>query len=269
MLCRVWLDRFETQTSPVTLSFRQTEILEIATREGRVSVEDLARHFDVTLQTIRRDLTEMDQAGVLNRVHGGAVIPSGTSNYAYEDRRALMAEEKERIAAACAAQIPDDCSLFLNIGTTTEAVARHLLGHKNLLVATNNINVANILASSPEIEVFVTGGTLRRADGGLIGPRTVDTIGGFKFDHAVIGCSALDTDGELLDFDVQEVGVSQAILARSRCTFLVADHTKFERSAPARICSLADLDAVFTDRPFPDALATACHTWETRVHIAA
>lgn len=250
------------------LSFRQSEILEIATRDGRVTVEDLARHFGVTHQTIRRDLTELDEAGVLNRVHGGAMPASGTSNFAYEDRRALMSDAKEAIAAACAAEIPDNCSLFLNIGTTTEAVARHLLGHRNLLVVTNNINIANILAANPQAEVFVTGGTLRRSDGGLIGPRTVETINGFKFDLAVIGCSAMDTEGEILDFDVQEVGVSQAILARARRTFLVADHSKFERSAPARICAMGDLDAVFTDRPFPDPLAAACQAWDTAVHIA-
>jgi len=254
----------------MTLSFRQTEILEIATREGRVKVEELARHFGVTHQTIRRDLSEMDEAGVLNRVHGGALPPSsGTSNFAYEDRRALMSEAKEAIAAACAAQIPDDCSLFLNIGTTTEAVARHLLGHQNLLVATNNINIANILAPATGIEVFVTGGTLRRSDGGLIGPRTVETINGFKFDLAVIGCSALDLDGDVLDFDIQEVGVSQAILGRARQTFLVADHSKFDRSAPARICTLADLDALFTDHPLETSLAENCAAWETRVFTTA
>lgn len=250
------------------LGFRQAEILDIAARDGKVTVEGLAAHFAVTLQTIRRDLTELDQAGLLNRVHGGAMPASGTSNFAYEDRRALQTEAKDHIARACADAIPNDCSVFLNIGTSTEAVAEHLRGHENLLVVTNNLNVANILSTSPGIEIFVTGGTLRRADGGLIGPLAVDTINNFKFDYAVIGCSALDHDGEVLDFDVQEVGVSQAIIARSRTTFLVADHSKFDRTAPARICSLKDLDGFFIDRPLAPPLAGLCAEWDVSVHVS-
>lgn len=250
------------------LGFRQAEILEIAERDGKVTVDGLAAHFKVTVQTIRRDLTELDQAGLLNRVHGGAMPASGTHNFAYEERRGLQAEAKERIARACAAEIPNDCSVFLNIGTSTEAVAENLRRHENLLVVTNNLNIANILSQSPGIDVVVTGGTLRRTDGGLIGPQAVDTISNFKLDFAVIGCSALDLDGDVLDFDVQEVGVSQAIVARSRKTFLVADASKFDRTAPARICSLRDIDGFFTDAPLDPALAARCAGWDVALHVA-
>ncbi len=253
----------------MSLGFRQTEILDIARREGKVTVEDLANRFGVTLQTIRRDLTELDQAGQLDRVHGGAIIPSGTTNLRYEDRRGMLSEEKAAIARACAADIPDDCSIFLNIGTSTEAVAAELIHHRNLLVVTNNMNVAQLLARAPGVEVIVTGGSLRPSDGGLIGALTVETIRKFKFDHAVIGCSALDADGDLLDFDIQEVGVSQTILAQSRRCLLVADHWKFRRSAPARIASLADLDGFYTDRPLPGDLAAKCLEWDTRVVVSS
>ena len=97
--------------------------------------------------------------------------------------------------------------------------------------------------------VLVTGGTLRRTDGGLIGTLATDSIRQFKFDLAVIGCSALDAEGDILDFDIQEVGVSRAILRHSRKTYLVADHSKFKRSAPARIASLAEVDLFVTDEP--------------------
>lgn len=249
--------------------FRQAEILEIATRDGKVTVDGLVAHFSVTPQTIRRDLSELDLAGHLKRVHGGALPASGTYNFAYEDRRALQTEAKEKIAQACAAAIPNDCSVFINIGTSTEAVAERLIRHENLLVVTNNLNVANILSKAPGIEIYMTGGTLRRADGGLIGPLAVDTINNFKFDYAVIGCSALDLDGEVLDFDVQEVGVSQAIIARARRTFLVADHSKFERTAPARICSLRRIDRFFTDRALGEPLDTHCTQWDVGVDICA
>ncbi|TJZ91929.1 DeoR/GlpR transcriptional regulator [Paracoccus gahaiensis] len=248
-------------------TFRQPEILDIARRDGKVTVEGLAGHFGVTLQTIRRDLTELAETGRLERVHGGAILPSGVANIGYEERRALHLAAKTAIARACAAEVPDKVSLFLNIGTSTEAVARELLGHREMLVVTNNMNVANILAANPDCDVIVTGGSLRRADGGLVGTLAAETIRQFKFDLAVIGCSALDRDGDLLDFDIQEVGVSQTILRQSRRTFLVADHSKLARSAPARIGSLSELDAIFTDRPLPEPLARACRDWQTRVVV--
>lgn len=246
-------------------TFRHPDILEIAQTEGKVSVDDLAERFGVSVQTIRRDLSELADLGKLERVHGGAILPSGTTNIAYSQRRILNAEAKARIAKACAAAIPEDCTLFMNIGTSTEAVAENLLNHKNLMVVTNNINVANILAANENCEVIVTGGTLRRSDGGLIGTLASRTIEQFKFDFAVIGCSALDTDGDLLDFDIQEVGVSQAIIRHARRTFLVADHSKFSRTAPARIASIRALDTIFTDHPVDNSLAQLCADHETNL----
>jgi DeoR family glycerol-3-phosphate regulon repressor len=257
----------------VTQSFRHPEILEIARREGRVTVEDLAERFGVTLQTIRRDLGDLAETGRLERVHGGAILPSGTTNIGYAHRQVLHAEAKAAIARACAAEVPGDCAVFLNIGTSTEAVAAELRRHRNLLVVTNNLNVARILAEAEGVRVVVTGGELRRpgggpADGGLVGDLTRAAVGRFKFDLAVIGCSALDEDGDLLDFDLQEVGVSRTILRQARRTFAVADASKLQRSAPARIASLREVDILFTDRPVPAPLARACDEWGTRVVVA-
>ncbi|RYH07476.1 DeoR/GlpR family DNA-binding transcription regulator [Tropicimonas sp. IMCC6043] len=249
-------------------SFRQTDILELARQHGKVTVEDLAARFGVTLQTIRRDLTDLAEAGQLERVHGGAMLPSGVSNIGYEDRRDLNSAAKAAIAARCAAEIPDDCSVFLNIGTSTEAVARALLRHRNLFVITNNLNVANILVANPDVDIMVAGGMLRRADGGLTGAMTRDVIEQFKVDIAVIGCSALDHDGDLMDYDVEEVHVSQSILRQARRSYLVADHSKFQRNAPARIASLGEIDGFFTDRPLTPSLDRLCRDWGTSVVVA-
>ena len=246
-------------------SLRHPEILEIARRDGKVTVEDLADQFGVTLQTIRRDLSELAEAGRLERVHGGAIVPSGTTNIEYEERRLLNADSKTAIAETCAKQVSEDISLFLGIGSTTEAVARALLAHKNLMVVTNNINVANILAANRECDVILTGGQLRRSDGGLIGNLAAETVRQFKFDLAIIGCSALDQDGDLLDFDIQEVGVNQTVLRQSRRSFLVADGSKLRRNAPARIASLADIDVFFTDAPVPLEVAKLCEEWQTEI----
>lgn len=251
----------------MALSIRQSEILDLARSEGRVLVEELAQRFEVTLQTIRRDLGEMADAGLLDRVHGGAVPRAGTVNLGYESRRRLNAEAKAAIGAACAAAIPDNSSLILNLGTTTEAVAQALVHHSNITVVTNNINVANILLANPGCEIMVAGGALRRSDGGLVGDLTTQFFEQFKVDYAVVGTSALDPDGDMLDFDLAEVRVSRAILRQARKSFLVTDHSKLGRTAPARITSLEEIDTVFIDRPLPDELMARCAEWQTRIQI--
>ena len=253
----------------MALSFRQSEILEIARADGRVVVEDLAQRFGVTLQTIRRDLTDLADAGMLDRVHGGAMMRTGVSNIGYETRRRMNDAAKAAIARACAQAIPDNSSMILNIGTTTEAVARELLGHRNITVVTNNMNVANILVANDSCDVMVAGGALRRSDGGLVGDLTVEFMAQFKVDYAVIGASALDRDGDLLDFDMAEVRVSKAILRQARQVFLVMDASKLDRPAPVRLASLAEVTAVFTDRALPEELMAKCAEWQTAVHIVA
>lgn len=247
------------------LSIRQNEILELARSEGRVSVEDLAARYEVTLQTIRRDLSDLAEAGLVDRVHGGAVARQGVVNLGYEARRDLNAEAKARIAAKAAALIPDNSSLILNLGTTTEAVAQALINHKNITVITNNINVANILAGNSSCEIMVTGGALRRSDGGLVGELATQFFENFKVDYAIIGTSALDYDGDLLDFDMAEVRVSRAILRQARQSILVTDHSKIGRAAPARITSLSQINRLITDQPLPRALAELCSDWQTEV----
>ena len=249
-------------------TFRQAEILELARRDGKVTVDGLSEHFGVAVQTIRRDLAELADDGHLQRVHGGAILESGTQNIGYVQRQSLNRDAKSAIALAAAGTVAEGCSIFLNIGTTTEATAAALTRHNGLMVVTNNINVATILSAVDGNTVILTGGTLRAADNGLIGPLAVDTIRQFKFDHAIIGCSALDADGDILDFDIQEVGVSHAIISQSRFVTLVADHSKFSRTAPARIASIAQVDQFITDRPLPADLAQRCADWGTKVIVA-
>ena len=198
------------------LTHRQAEILNIARASGRVMVEELARRFEVSAQTIRKDLNDLCERRSLTRIHGGAIIASGVENLAYEARRFVAADEKKAIGAAAASLIPNGCSLFINIGTTTEEVASALTSHEDLLVITNNLNVAMLLYRHPRIEVVVAGGTVRRADGAVVGSTATQLIGQFKVDYAIIGASAIDEEGALLDFDYREVQVAQAIIANAR-----------------------------------------------------
>lgn len=243
-----------------SLSNRQTEILNLARASGRVMVEELARRFEVSAQTIRKDLNDLCEERALTRIHGGAIIASGVENLAYEARRFVAAEEKKAIGAAAAALIPDGCSLFINIGTTTEEVAAALTSHEDLLVITNNLNVAMLLYRFPRIEVIVAGGTVRRADGAVVGSTATNLIGQFKVDYAIIGASAIDEEGALLDFDYREVQAAQAIIANARSVMLVANSTKLRRSAPVRIAHIGQIQTFVTDRALPSSLANICHT---------
>lgn len=249
-------------------TLRKPDILEIARREGKITVERLVEYFGVTPQTIRRDLTELADAGQLERVHGGAILPSTTMNIDYLERQQLNQPSKVDIARECVKHIPNDCSIFLNIGTSTEAVAAELRQHTGLLVVTNNLNIANRLSSFSGVDVAVTGGNLRPTDGGLVGTIARESIAGFRFDYAIIGCSALHAGGDVLDFDIREVGVSQTIIERSDKVFLVADHSKFDRKAPIKITTLAEVDTFFTDQKLPEACAQYCGAHGTSVIIA-
>ncbi|WP_020394669.1 DeoR/GlpR family DNA-binding transcription regulator [Thiolinea disciformis] len=248
------------------LSLRQQQIMALARSAEHVLVDELVAAFDVTPQTIRKDLNELCEAGLLARVHGGALLASGVANVGYEQRRNMASEEKRLIGQLCAAQIPNNSSLFINIGTTPEAVAQALLEHRNLMVVTNNLNVANILIQKTDFEVIIAGGVLRHTDRGIIGEATVDFVKQFKLDYAVIGASALDEEGTLLDFDYREVRVTQAILNNARERFLVTDQTKLERTAPVRVGHVAQLTALFTDQIQSEGFLSVCKQYKVTVH---
>ena len=247
------------------VNLRRQEILALARAQGRVAVEDLSGRFEVTPQTIRKDLNELCDQRLLSRVHGGAVIASGVENVGYEARRFIAHEEKKAIGSAAAALIPNNSSLFINIGTTTEEVARALVDHEGLLVITNNVNVATMLYRHPRIDVIVAGGPVRRSDGGIVGSAAVDFISQFKVDNAVIGTSAIYEGGALLDFDYREVRVSQAIISNARQVVLVSDRLKFERSAPVRIGHISQIDIFVTDQLLSAPVAELCRTHGVRV----
>ncbi len=237
---------------------RQQEIMDLARKTGRVNVEDLSVHFGVSPQTIRKDLKELSERRLLDRVHGGAVIASSVQNLAYQARRSIAENEKREIGQAAAELVPSNSSLFLNIGTTTEEVAHALMHHMGLLLITNNLHVATMLYPLEGIDVILAGGPIRRSDGGIMGSFAIDLIHNFKVDFAIIGVSAIDADGALLDFDVREIEVTKTIIANARTIVLVADSSKFSRRASTRIGHLRDVDVFVTDRIPSPALRELC-----------
>lgn len=247
---------------------RRADIVGLVRRQGFVSIEALAQRFAVTPQTVRRDINALCDQAILKRHHGGAAMASSVENLAYPDRQILCVAEKRRIAGLLARHIPDHASLFLNIGTTTEEVAKALLGHHGLRVITNNLHVAALLSQKPDFQVIIAGGQVRSRDRGIIGEAAVDLIRQFRVDFGVIGISGIDLDGTLLDFDYQEVRVAQAIIASSRQVLLAADHTKFGRNALVRLGGVEEVDALFTDAAPPEALRQRFEAAEVALHVA-
>jgi len=233
---------------------RQLELLEQVQTHGSATVEELAALFGVTLQTVRRDVRLLSDAGLLARFHGGVRVPSSTTeNLAYRQRQLLNEAAKQRIARAVAKDVPEGCSLIINIGTTTEAIARELLRHKGLRVITNNLNVAAILSDNADCEVIVAGGVVRSRDRGIVGEATVDFIRQFKADIGLIGISGIEADGSLRDFDYREVKVAQTIIEHSREVWLAADYSKFNRPAMVELARLDQVDFLYTDAPPPSS----------------
>jgi DeoR family glycerol-3-phosphate regulon repressor len=237
---------------------RQQDIVDFVQRSQEVSVEVLSEHFHVSSQTIRTYLRELDLAGKIVRTHGGARAVDGKTNLEYDQRKQMAALEKVAIGHAAAKLIPNNSSLFINIGTTTEAFSDALIHHSGLLVITNNINVAGKLGLSKANEVVVAGGTVRASDGGIVGEVTVDFIKQFMVDFAVIGASAIDEEGALLDFDYREVKVAKAIIENARHVILVSDATKLGRKAHVRIGHISQVNTFVTDHILSEDLRAIC-----------
>ncbi|MBL8388941.1 MAG: DeoR family transcriptional regulator [Hydrogenophaga sp.] len=236
----------------MTLLPRHSQIVDLVQAQGPQTIEALAERCGVTLQTVRRDVQRLADAGLLARFHGGVRLPgSTTENIAYRQRQGMRSQAKTAIARAIAARVPDGCSLILNIGTTIEAVARELRHHRGLRVITNNLHVAALLSSNPDCEVIVAGGQVRPADQAIVGEATVDFMRQFRVDIGLIGISGIEADGTLRDYDYREVRVARSIIGQSREVWLAADHSKFNRPAMVELARIDAVDVLFTDAPPP------------------
>lgn len=249
---------------------RHNEIVRLVELNGEVNTDELVELFNVSPQTIRRDLNELAEENKLRRTHGGATNLSSSENSSYSNRKVMHPKQKAQIAATLASYIPDGSTLFIDIGTTPEAVAKALAAnHSNLRVVTNNINVATILMERPDFKVILAGGEVRNVDGGVTGEATLDFISQFRLDFGVLGISGIDYDGSLLDFDYHEVRVKKAIIENSRQTLLGVDHSKFGRNAMVKLGNLSEIDVLVTDQTPPEPLASLLEEGETQLNVCA
>ena len=264
------MNSYQTSPSDETeqLNERQATLLGIVQAQGFATVEWLAERFEVSAQTVRRDIIFMDQCGLLQRFHGGAGARGGTVRLGYAQKQSLAVNAKDAIGAAAAAMVPVGATVFLDVGTTVEAVARVLAGHERLRVFTNSLASAMHLAGHTGIEVVVTGGSLRGADGSLVGDGTMALLRDLRFDLALIGLSGWDDDGAPMDFDLEKIAVKRTAIARAHRTLALCDASKFQRPAVARIVPVDALAALVTDRAPPRALSEKLNQADVELIVA-
>jgi len=230
------------------ISSRQREILALIETEGVQYIEELARRYDLTTQTIRRDINALCDLGHARRFHGGVDLPVEGSNISLNARAQLNRRAKRLIAKRVAADIGAEATVFLGIGSTVQFVADALRDHQGLTVITNNIHVALSLCDAPSVEVHLTGGLLRHDDRDVVGTDGFRFVEKFYATHAVVGAGALSPLTGLMDFSYSEAQITNALLENSQTQILAADVSKWTRTASVRVAPFSKLTRFYTDR---------------------
>jgi DeoR family glycerol-3-phosphate regulon repressor len=249
------------------LTKRQDAVIRAVRESGFASIESMAERLGVSAQTIRREVIELSRRNLLERYHGGAGLPPGTDKLAYTNRRVRHADEKRRIAAAVARDIPDNSSVFMDIGTTVEAVCEALVGHRGLRIITNHIVVASIFCENTDFEIVLAGGMVRNRDRAVTGEATAEFLRDFRVQYGVFGIGAIDHDGQMLDYDYRDVQVSLVAMEIARQRFVVVDGSKFHGDAMIRFAHVSKIDALYTDAAPPADIAVHLNAGDVRVVV--
>ncbi|MEU1872864.1 DeoR/GlpR family DNA-binding transcription regulator [Streptomyces sp. NPDC048376] len=227
---------------------RQQEILRLARDGGRVDVVSLAEEFQVTAETIRRDLKALDRAGLLRRVHGGA-IPAGRLDFEPDlaERESTAADEKDRIARAALAQLPAEGTLILDAGTTVARMAAAIPPEASLTVVTHSLPIAARLADHPGIQLHLVGGRVRNRTRAAVDAWALRAYGEIRADVAVVAANGFSVEHGLTTPDLAEAAVKRAALTAARRVVLLADSSKYAQEHFARFGALSDVDLLITD----------------------
>lgn len=233
---------------------RRQHIFEDIEASGVASVRELAQRFEVSTITVVRDLQELEQEGLIRRVHGGAISVRGASyEPPFSIREARLSEEKQRIAQKAVELITDGDSLILDVGTTTLEIARALKGKRNLTILVTNLRAALELANQSAIQVIVAGGKLRTSELSLVGHLTEETLRSFQVDKALIGVGGITMEHGLTEFNFDEAGTKRVMLERARQKIVVADHTKFGQVMLTTVAPLNIIDLLITGSELEDS----------------
>ena len=225
---------------------RREEILRRVQRHGYVTVSQLASEYGVDPSTIRRDLDTMAGLGMIVRSHGGAALPTEPAEVPYDIKVERNVAEKRTIARTIAETIPHGSALLLDSGSTTLEVARALRNHRGMTVITNDLRVAAEMANQGDVHLIVLGGEVLPAVYTLMSERAVDLVREFHVDYAVMGADAVDPRG-ITNTNSNEVSMKRAMMRAADHVLVVADSSKFDRSALVRIAGLDEVDLIVTD----------------------
>ncbi|MGF1776607.1 DeoR/GlpR family DNA-binding transcription regulator [Vibrio nomapromontoriensis] len=247
------------------LTLRQQSIIDKVHLQEYCAIDDLARCFEVTTQTIRRDINELCRLGLACRHHGGVGLPAMLANRSYVSRQTTNKDEKVIIAKQVAQHIPNGSTVFLGIGTTIAMIAEQLVAHQELRVVTNNFEAAHVLSQCDHIETWVPGGRVRSNDRDVVGDHVVPFFDQFSADIGIVSCASIravemstsvrscsfasapcEQQDYAFEHELREAAVSQHIIAGANERWLVANSSKWQGKANAKIASLSYFDRIFT-----------------------
>ena len=228
-------------------------------RDGSLRVGALAAHFDVSQQSIRKDLNALENAGLVRRVHGAVVIGGGEEYFRYADRRLIGQREKRAIGLEVARLIPDHSTVFIKSGTTTEIVAHALAEHTGLTVILDNVATADVVRHYRGCEVLIVGGQVRREEGAVVGDTVADFIRLFRVSHAVVSAAAVGSNGELLGYRLSEARIVRAVIETAQQVIVPVDSSKFGQTAPIFLGRLSEIHLLVTDRMRDAKIAEMCN----------
>ncbi|MFD3478271.1 DeoR/GlpR family DNA-binding transcription regulator [Streptomyces sp. NPDC058695] len=245
---------------------RQQEILRLARDGGRVDVLSLAEEFQVTAETIRRDLKTLDRAGLVRRVHGGA-IPAGRLDFEPDvaEREGTAADEKDRIARLALAELPEDGTVILDAGTTVARLAAALPLESTLTVVTHGLPVAARLADHPGIQLHLVGGRVRHRTRAAVDAWALRAYGEIRADVLFLAANGFSAEHGLTTPDLAEAAVKRAAVSAARRVVLLADAAKYGQEHFARFGDLGDVDVLITDSGLSDVDAAAIEKGGTEV----
>lgn len=255
------------RASLVRPAVRQAEIHDVVARRSEVSVDVLARKFDASPETIRRDLTVLADAGLVQKIHGGArgIVPQAEGEFASRLRRNALA--KRRIGEAMADLVQPHTTLFMDTGSTTLICAEALSRIKNLTIVTNSTGIAQAFYKGRGgADIYLLGGAYRGGNAQTVGGAVIRQIADYRADMAILTVGAIDGQGAT-DFSNHEAEVGRAMIKASSALTLVVDRSKFNRSAGFKLCGLSEIDTLVTDQA-PDA-ALLAHLEQIRVEVCA
>ena len=227
---------------------RRTQILQTVRSVGRVRVNELASRFSTSAVTIRNDLNELHQRGLVLRSHGGAVLPDKILRESpVHERLNAYSDEKRRIGAMAATLINDGETIILDSGTTTLEIARQIKRKQGLQIITNGVNIAAELLDAPDVQVFIVGGTVRRESASISGRFTEEMFDQFSADKLFLSGAGCDLDFGVSGANLEETMVNRAMLRISREIILVADASKFSKRSMSRIAPFSEIDTVISN----------------------